>query len=71
MEETHYPCQQCGSSGKCQFDANPGNGKCGPCAGSGIHPYPNPCDQCTGTGTCKRCSGSGKCIFCNGTGKAS
>ncbi len=71
VEDKHYNCQQCGGSGNCAMDANPSNGKCADCAGTGYKPYPNQCSRCIGTGTCHVCGGSGKCTFCGGTGKAS
>ncbi len=57
-------CQQCDDTKKCHADANPGNGKCKICAGTGFHVYPEPCERCTGTGKCHVCDGSGKCQYC-------
>lgn len=57
-------CQQCNDTKHCHADANPGNGKCKTCAGTGMHPYPTPCETCEGDGKCNICNGSGKCKFC-------
>lgn len=57
-------CQQCGGTKKCHADANPGNGKCKTCAGTGVHPYPEICERCKGSTNCTLCHGSGKCVYC-------
>lgn len=63
MEAPEYPCTQCGGSGNCHACANPGNGKCSTCAGTGYHPYPELCNRCGGTTNCKLCGGDGHCIY--------
>ena len=65
-------CTLCNDSyhSGCLFCAQPNNGKCAACKGTGRQADTNICPACSGQGRCFKCAGLGKmpCPFCDQRG---